>query len=129
MCLYKNHFLPKISFKPIEVYKILSKSNASKSGYETPFLCTEVFFNTTIKATKHWKTSLFKKSIHGEGVHAYRDLTTAVIKASHDNRFFFIQYYYVVVKAIIPRFTIYWIGNNGDIAASKLYITDEFIQK
>lgn len=124
MCLYKTHFLPKISFKPIEVYKVLFKEDSNK--YETPFQLTKVFLNTIMKAKKHWETSLFKKSIHGEGVHAYRDLASA-FKQTFNFRRSFGKNDFVVIKAIIPRFTVYWIGDDGDIAASKLYITDKFI--
>lgn len=118
MCLYKTHWLPKISMKPIQVYKVLKHSHGR---LVTPFKEQSCKIGETIKAKNSWLKGIFKYEIEGEGIHSYRD------KESVEN---FIDCYLPFYRKLyvhiceIPPFTPYWIGDRGDIAASKMIIKE-----
>ena len=119
MCLYKTHWLPKISRKPIQVYKVFEP--IIDGCLITPFQKYSYYVGETIKAKHSWLKGIFKYEIDGEGIHAYRD------KESVEN---FIDCYLPFYRKLyvhiceIPPFTPYWIGDWGDIAASKMIIKE-----
>lgn len=118
MCLEKDHWFPKISWKPIKCYKLLYHYENNK--LVTPWKHSVIELNIPIRANKNLFSSLFTKVINGEGVHAYSKLSTST----------FIQRFYnehdmFVYEAIIPPFTFYWEGKSNDIAARKLIVTKE----
>lgn len=55
MCLIKKSRIPKVAWKPIKVYKVVLYFN--KNLY-TPFFCSPVKLNSTIKAQKKWYSNL-----------------------------------------------------------------------
>ena len=125
MCLFKDTVFPRFSFKDKVVYKVLIKSISHympEYRYKTP--CRGVRLNpgTTLKAAKkNWFPTIFVNEIQEEGVHAYTDIKTAI-----DSPF---ARPYVVFKCIIPKFTLYWSDKIcNEIAARKLFITDEIIE-
>ncbi|MBO7079102.1 MAG: hypothetical protein J6W64_04770 [Bacilli bacterium] len=116
MCLAKTHRLPKISRKPIQVYKLFCKK-------EDNILCTPVVhykckLGDTIKASHSWIRSLFAGEITSDGVHAF------IIAGEYC---FNLAYFYSadVYLCEIPPYTPYWIGENYDIAASKMIIKEK----
>lgn len=120
MCLIKTHRFPKISTKQITVYKLLYLYNSKNKEYFTPYKRVKVNMGETIKAKKSWLRGIFKEDIEGEGVHAYLTLEKALM-----NKFLMDGNFIIVVEAIIPSFTPYWIGFEGEIAASKIKIAEE----
>lgn len=125
MCLIvdeNKHLLgtSKVNLKPIVVYKIIMKT---KTGFKTPFRYYPVDF---IKNEYVLKSKLIKNNhIVDEGIHAYRSLKTAVAYAYDISMNSWIRANYIVFKAIIPKFSNYYIGCDGDIVSNKMIITDE----
>jgi len=121
MCLVKKHKLPRFSFRPIVCYKVLVvvlTVDDFKPHYVTPYQLLRVELNSYIVAKDKWSKNIGHNVIFGEGVHAYRNFEDVVHKFSDD----------IVVKAIIPPFTFYWESIGGtEIAATKMYITDEIV--
>ena len=114
MCLIKKHKLPKIAWKPIKVYKVLGR-DASTGQYYTPFLYVFVSLGDTINAYESWFPHLFSNTVLGEGVHSHIECPDIYFP------------YRVVVEAIIPRFSLYWEGEDGDIASTKLILTKKIV--
>ena len=115
MCLTKTHRLPKISRKPIQVYKVLRLEG---DKLITPYQKQLCQVGKTIKAKHSWLKGIFKNEIEGEGVHAYEYKDTAEATT------YLFDYPVVVCLCEIPPFTPYWIGNLEDIAASKMIIKE-----
>lgn len=125
MCLCKTHWLPKISMKPIQVYKqflymeLYAKWTEDKEEYlVTPFQQTRHNVGDTIIAKDSWVKGVFADEISSEGVHAYiaHPCTEQMIL---DGKWRFFWYI-----CEIPPYTPYWIGKHGDIAASKMIIKE-----
>ena len=119
MCLFKKSYIPRIAFKDKVVYKIFIKD---KDLYSTPFQRYNCEIGDIIKSNKSFIKGLFKRTIHGEGVHAYKNYTEAYwnkfcIDAGILNR--------VVIGCIIPKFTPYWLGKGNEIAAGKIKLVKE----
>lgn len=125
MCLVVDedkHMLgvSKVNLKPIIVYKIIMKT---ANGFKTPFRRYPVDF---IKNKCVLKSKLIKTDhVVDKGIHAYRSLNTAVAYAYDIVMHSWIRAHYIVFKAIIPRFSNYYIGCDGDIVSNKMIITDE----
>lgn len=143
MCLYKKHHYPKIAWKPIVVYKELLFR--SKDEIVTPYQITSVSLNTTLKAKESWFKGLISSMkvgwIGSQGVHAYLPSSTKLsikimgsvigvcLKKVNGYTLAELIELPIVVKAIIPRFSLYWLDKNGeDIASSRLFITNELIK-
>ena len=109
MCLYKTHRFPKISRKPIQVYK---RFGLIGDELITPYQKQVCKVGETIKAKHSWLKGIFKDKIKGEGVHAN---TNIVMTKLH------IGWVYLCE---IPPFTPYWVGIDFDIAASKMVIKE-----
>jgi hypothetical protein len=117
MCLVTKRRWPKIAWKPIKVYKVIFKSCVS--NYRTLFQCSPV------KIGSSYKESIFRilefRNKFGNtyqinvGLHALTCRTTAEIIAK-----FYRTYNTVIVECEIPRFSLYWIGDNSDIVSNKL---------
>lgn len=116
MCLIKKHWFPKIAWKPINTYKVLYRgSNLKGTYYSTPYEFVRVTFGKCLKSRDSWIWGLLYGVIDGEGVHSYL-LSTDIP---------FLSAGQVVVKSIIPRFSLYWEGTEGDVASTKLLITSD----
>lgn len=112
MCLIKNHRFPKISFKPIKVFKLVYSQNGI---YYSWFMQCPIYLGKSLRSKKHWIKGIFAENITSEGVHAYLE------KPQCGN-------YYIntrVLEAEIPPFTPYWIGWDNEVAAAKLRIIRE----
>lgn len=111
MCLIKIHKFPRIAFKDIVVYKQL---RVSILGIRTPYRHISIIPGvTTIKSAKSILYGVFKEIIEEEGVHAYLEQKL------------FCDYEIQIFKAIIPKWSLYYMGKDHDIAASKMFITDK----
>jgi hypothetical protein len=111
----------KVNLKPVIVYKIIMKT---KTGFKTPFRCYPIDF---IEHECVLKSKLIKDCyIVDKGIHAYRSLSTAVARVRDmDMHAWVPAASYSVFKAIIPKFSNYYIGCDGDIVSNKMIITDE----
>ena len=115
MCLIKTHRLPKISRKPIQVYKVFRLEGDKL----ITFYREQVYqLGETINSKHSWFKGIFKNEIYGEGVHAF------VYKCDADWLAFRNGFYYVYLCEI-PPFTPYWVGVWDDIAASKMIIKEK----
>ena len=110
MCLYKTHRLPKISRKPIQCYKVF---NVSSNGLITPWRKYFCNVGDTIKAKNHWLIGIFKRELEKEVVHAFRNDYDAEWYCSEKP---------CVCLCEIPPSTPYWLGECGEIGASKMKI-------
>lgn len=115
MCLVKTHRLPKISRKPIQVYKVFKPIGCSLLTPYQKYACN---VGDTIKAENSWIKGIFKNEIEGEGVHAFIIGIVAFATANQ----YFDTYVYLCE---IPPFTPYWQGDCDDIAASKMIIKEK----
>lgn len=120
MCLvinpYKHFFLsPKISLFPIKVFKILINSSC---GHLTPFRLHSVNFidGKCVLSAKFNPNFKYAHTV-GEGIHGYYKLENATAQLKH-----FVKDGRCIYKAIIPPFTKYFYGFNGEIVAEKMII-------
>lgn len=118
MCLTKKSMIPRIALKDIVVYKILIKD--SKGNLFTPIVCDHVKLGYTYKGIfgisndelrnqRSLISSLFSKYITSGYIHSYTDKYYAACR-----------YTGRLVKCIIPKGTLYFIGDDFDIASRKL---------
>ncbi len=129
MCLLTNCYKGETAEKDIPCYKALTFSlHVSKCSNTltleafTPIMLQEVVFNDTIRARgrlKHADKKLDDSptySVEKQGVHVYLNKNRAELVSTYfRNR--------VVVHAIIPKGTVYWMNIfNDKIAAKKLII-------
>ena len=117
MCLIKLRKFPKISFKPIKVYKTFYEL---ENGYYTPYVLKGPFkTGDTIKSKcnifRSFYRIFFGRCIDTEGVHAFTSKIFAEAKFCHFSKT-------AILECIIPRCTLYWYGTEGEIAARKIKI-------
>lgn len=123
MCLHKKHILPKISWKPITVYKIFLEHITEHTLY-TPYEAYKVSGNVIKAKYLSIPELTIEDSIEGCGVHAYQSL-----EGAKPNKSLLLDYHIKgyttsteVYECTIPPFTFYWEGKDGDIAARKIKI-------
>lgn len=118
MCLTKKSMIPRIALKDIVVYKILI--NDSKGNLFTPIVCDNVklgytykgmfgISNNELRNPRNLISSLFSKYITSGYIHSHTDEFYAACRYTGH-----------LVKCIIPKGTLYFIGNDLDIASRKL---------
>jgi hypothetical protein len=112
MCLYPTHKRPKRATKNITVYKWLEKMG--KDYYTSPYMHFRFVLGLTNKGClKDAKQYLRNTGVIGPGVfHAFvkeRQPPGGVHGGS-------------VLKAVIPKDSYYWLGEDGDIAATALRV-------
>ena len=133
MCLIKKSRIPRIATKDIIVYKTLIPRN---NKLFTPYYNNNIEIGKTYKGifdkyniiiknkryTFHnsiicFLISLFfSETIDSGYVHSYN--INYIL--TFNDIFFFFFFYYRIVKCIIPKGTLYWIGKHDDIASRKL---------
>lgn len=134
MCLTvkKQHKTPEqaLNAKPIRasknivVYKRLWLNTGLSQILESPYRRMKYLPNklyqigsfgidsdTTISLNNRFR---YKTAIY-QGLHAYRTHKTAMYTAEYMN---------IIVKAIIPKGALYHVGSEGDIASTKLFLTN-----
>ena len=118
MCLLTKQKWPKIAWKPITTYKVVY-SLGYYPVFLTLFQCVPILIGETYKETLR---NIFRSREKGPVNYAmYKGLHSNTRKYQSE----IIAYYYEnyntkVVECIIPRFSLYWIGNNNDIVSNKL---------
>ena len=128
MCLVKIHTLPKIAMKPITVYKELLISDSG--DIITAYMLNAVRLNHTIEASRPWHYNIISPYVEGQGIHAYDSIQAAVFRRIYVPKVEvpnFGSFTTIIVKAIIPRFSFYWKGEDYEIASSKMFITNELV--
>ena len=122
MCLTSNHFLPKFTFKPKKVYKVLfvvdDEDHSPK--YVSPVADFEYELGKEYHSYPSFKGWFAKYKDRGF-IHSY--VTLLMAKASS----IFYGRPKVLVECEIPRFSFYYDGKNGDICSTKLRITNNII--
>lgn len=119
MCLIinlKKHILlrPKISLFPIKVFKILI------DGHLTPYRFHQVnFINGKCVLSAKFNSNFRYTYTIEEGIHGYYKLKNATTDLAH-----FVGEGGCIYKAIIPPFTKYFYGWNGNIVSEKMIIKD-----
>lgn len=115
MCLIKTHCFPKKAKENITCYKYLKcRHSIDTLEYITPFMHEDVIPGETIlTSAKNIFFGIFFKSIRSEGVHSYKEKQPI--------------FYSTGFVAIIPKGAWYYEGEDGDLASSKLIITDKIV--
>lgn len=121
MCLIATHFFPKISFKPIKVYKIVLEDENGE--LTTPFMHSKLlkrakgvfFFPKIIDRRLH------RLHIEKGMIHAFTTKRKAISIACDyvilNNRN---NLNIKVITAYIPSFTRYYLGKYWDICAKRM---------
>lgn len=118
MCLLTKQRWPKIAWKPITTYKVVH-SPGYYPLFLTLFQCVPILIGETYKETLRNIFRSRKEFSKGYemyfGLHSYtnEDFSRSIARCyeDHDTK---------VVECTIPRFSLYWIGNNNDIVSNKL---------
>lgn len=123
MCLTTSQKWPKIAWRPITVYKTVCVWG---DIYRTIFKKAKIQIGETYRESvynilknKQYLVCLddgTKYYEFNEGIHSFIEKDEAKSVAEY----FDVLYTTEVVKCIIPRFSLYWIGNDGDIVSNKL---------
>lgn len=116
MCLRKRYTFPRITLANKKVYKV---ANKGEKGYKTPIRNAYVNLGETYKGIfteGDIISSMFSKIIEDGYIHCYENITSA-------KNFKFCD---TIIECEIPKWTLYWKGINGDIAARKLKYLKEY---
>lgn len=118
MCLFVTHFFPKISFKPIKVYKVVIEDLNGK--IKTPYQGSKLLKRAKgifFLPEKHNNDFIINKGM----IHAFRLKEEA---KSFEMGYFMLYYNSIkgikTITAYIPPFTRYYIGEKGDICAKRM---------
>lgn len=124
MCLQKLKRLPRIATKDIEVYKIVYIPDKFPDELWTIFRNYQVEIGKTYKGQglkiKGLIKSLFTKMIKAGYIHSFSEYSKTIMVISYPYSFFKNNKTATIVKCIIPKGTLYFIGCNGEIASRKL---------
>lgn len=112
----KRWALPRIAWKPIICYKILIPKYYGREGiiYETPYRKAEITFPMVAKSKIKIYKTLYNTRYIKEGLHSYSTIDYGTGRLMNDG---------LLVKTIIPRFSIYYKGDKSDrfcLASNKL---------
>lgn len=118
MCLTTSQRWPKIAWKPITTYKVVAYQRYYPSlltlfqAFPIKIGCTyketliNILKNRTIGSIKH---------VMRQGLHSCKAEYQARLIA-HFNK----ECNPIVVECVIPKFSLYWIGDNNNIVSNKL---------
>ena len=123
MCLTTNQKWPKIAWKPITVYKVVY---GYRDFYKTMYQKANIHIGKTYRESVHniLKNQQYSLNIDEckkyydfhEGLHSVTEKDAAKSIAEY----FQVLYPTEIVECIIPRFSLYWVGNDSDIVSNKL---------
>lgn len=123
MCLTTKQRWPKIAWKPITVYKVVY---GYRDYYKTIYQKANIYIGKTYRESvfnmlKNRQSSInideYKKYYDFyEGLHSVTEKDSAKIIADY----FDVLYPTEIAECIIPRFSLYWIGEDNDIVSNKL---------
>lgn len=125
MCLQTYWRLPRITLKPIMAYKVvqISSSHELVAPCRKPYRYdTDGLNSCPLFPIKGERCTFigYVQNIEEGYFHLWKDKDTAetmVFVSNYDKS-------YIIKKCIIPRFTLYYKGINGDIAAKKFKFID-----
>lgn len=126
MCLIKKSIFPRFTLKDKIVYKIVYKSNILGTVYRTPYQYQVIIFNKEYKGEWFYDgllETLFCSKITEGYIHSIKTLKDA-IRYTRDH--LFSPAY--ILKAVIPKHTLYWEGVDNDIASRKIKYIDEICE-
>ena len=138
MCLITNNKFPKITTKPIKVYKIVEVCSDKFrscfiSGHDLFEINTEPIFPLMSSDDTYYDYSEYdtpRKIVKRGYIHSFTNPDKA-IRLLNYNMLISGFKEYSVIECIIPRFTFYFIGNNEDICSKELIIPnyDEVLKR
>lgn len=108
MCLYTTNITPLTATEPIQVWKILIKTD---NGFATPYQRVAVKVGESLKALIPYTIDY---RIAAEGVHAYKTKHAATVDKVFNE---------IITEWEIPAGAKYWLGNwrsKGEIAATEM---------
>lgn len=119
MCLIKKSIFPKFTLKDKIVYKVVYECFIYEIVYRTPYQHQVITLDKEYKGEwmySNWITSLFNSEISDGYIHSMKDIKS--VKQFIKNN----QLYrpICIVKAVIPKYTLYWEGKNNDIASRRI---------
>lgn len=122
MCLVKKSIFPRFTLKDKVVYKIVYLN--SLDAYISPFRCDLIELNKEYKG--EWLnfnlvTSFLTFEIHDGYIHSVKSLKDA-LRYANDMHLLGPTY---ILKAIIPKYTLYWEGVDNDIASRRIKYIDK----
>lgn len=125
MCLVKKSIFPKFTLRDKVVYKIVYLN--SLGAYISPFHCDLIELNKEYKG--EWLnfnlvTSFLTFEIHDGYIHSIKSLKDA-LRYVKDMYLLGPTY---ILKAIIPKYTLYWEGVDNDVASRKIKYIDEICE-
>ena len=122
MCLTTKQKWPKITWKPITVYKVIyGYPNNYRTLYQRmPIDIGETYRESVYNILKNRKylLKIEEKGYYefNEGLHSVKDMIPALTIADYYKVLYPVQ----IVECTIPRFSLYWIGIDNDIVSNKL---------
>lgn len=124
MCLCKKSRIPRIAIKDIVVYKIVVPTKNTLNGYKTPYRNCIVYMNNLYHGKFDYQDTLFtsfiRSNIESGYIHSYISLESLYNYTHFPNM--------CIAKCIIPKGTLYWIGDKEDIASRKLKYLDIIVE-
>ena len=120
MCLFKTHDEPRIAQDDIEVWKVLTEEGLSPyQDYQ--------YRQGMNKPAEHSVIPLTQKEINDGYLHAYRSKAKALWCASRCSYILgcTVTPEYIIQRMLIPKGTVYYEGDDGDICAECLYWPEE----
>ena len=124
MCLVKKSIFPRFTLKDKVVYKIVYENNILGTVYRTPYQHQVIAFNREYKGEWFYDDfieSLFASEISEGYIHSIKDLESAEL---YIRRTSFCKPMYIL-KAVIPKYTLYWEGVDNDIASRRIKYIDK----
>lgn len=118
MCLTTKQKWPKIAWKPITTYKVVYTPDGHLP-FLTLFQCSPIRIGRTYKETLRNIFRSRKKFSKGYemyfGLHSYinEDFSRSIARCYEDHGT-------KIIECTVPRFSLYWIGENIDIVSNKL---------
>lgn len=118
MCLLTRDNLPRLTIKPIKVYKVVRVNSDGFYGvfmHEHKF--SEINTENIFPLSSLWCPGYYNHVNDGY-IHSYLNRNHAELMSLS----FDVPFNSTVIECIIPRFTFYFKGTNGDICSKKLII-------
>lgn len=118
MCLVKKSIFPRFTLKDKVVYKVVYL-DPTLNKYVTPFQDCPITLNKEYKGAWIYSNlikSLFVPEIHEGYIHSIKSLKDALryVKDYH------LLGTICILKAIIPKYTLYWKGVNNEMASRRI---------
>lgn len=128
MCLRKVSYMPRIATKDITVYKVVYKEYSEDFKYKTVCRNSPIKLGTCYKGIFQSKgsviRSIFSKYINDGYIHSFSTIEDSSYLL-YSTRYHYPYKRVCILRAIIPKGTIYYKGAGGDLASRKLKYIEE----